>query len=389
MTGPALEHARGAADRSESSVLAQLLDPADPAVLEAAAAGERLVATMRVLFWGAIWTIPALTLVLVDSPPPEIPISLIAASFALLASIGVLRSVGHHDYRTGFAFATSTFDVSLISAVLVVVSLVGRPEVAVNSLVVWPIYLLVILTTTLRLDFRLCLFTGLLTLVEYLGFVIWVTQRFDLTGFEHRLDPGYGTVSWPIQIGRLVLQLVATALATGIIHQSRRLAHVSGTDRLTGLANRALFDERVAMEVARAGRVHSTFSLVFLDIDHFKRFNDQFGHEVGDVALRTLAAVIREQSRAGDTLARWGGEEFALVLPDADQSGAVQQVERIRARLAEIEGSGLPRDAQLTISAGVSEFPADGRDGKSLLLTADRRLLAAKRGGRNRVVAGP
>jgi diguanylate cyclase (GGDEF)-like protein len=162
-----------------------------------------------------------------------------------------------------------------------------------------------------------------------------------------------------------------------------RIAELARTDSLTGLPNRRAFDEALVREVARAGRSKVRFVLVFADVDHFKRVNDDFGHPVGDAVLAAVGGALRSALRPYDQAARYGGEELALLLPDTSlaQGGAV--AERVRAAVAAlaIVGCGRP----VTVSLGVAELrPAE--EPASLLRRADAALYAAKQAGRDRVV---
>jgi diguanylate cyclase (GGDEF)-like protein len=158
-------------------------------------------------------------------------------------------------------------------------------------------------------------------------------------------------------------------------------------DALTGLANRRAFDESLERAIAREDRQHGRFALLLMDIDHFKKLNDTYGHPAGDAALRNTASSLAQQLRKGDHAARYGGEEFAVILPGTDAAGALHLAERVRQG---VEASRLVFDGarlQVTVSLGVAVWPADGREADLLVAAADRALYAAKQGGRNRVVA--
>jgi diguanylate cyclase (GGDEF)-like protein len=157
-------------------------------------------------------------------------------------------------------------------------------------------------------------------------------------------------------------------------------------DGLTGLANRRHLDQELAGHLARADRAGGSVALILADLDDFKAVNDQHGHACGDAVLREFAALMNEVVREGDTAGRWGGEEFALVLPDADVDGAALVAERLRAALAEktiLSPEGVP--LHVTASVGVAAFPDSG--GRAALVdAADEALYRAKRAGKNRVV---
>lgn len=157
---------------------------------------------------------------------------------------------------------------------------------------------------------------------------------------------------------------------------------VSLTDTLTGVGNRRHFDETLATEVERAWRYGQRLSLVLLDIDNFKRVNDNWGHEAGDHVLRRVGALLRETLRRSDHVSRFGGEEFVVLMPGLGQDEAQVLAERIRGLLATLPMGKLPG---ITASFGVASLAPDER-GESLFARADAALYRAKAGGRNRVV---
>jgi diguanylate cyclase (GGDEF)-like protein len=166
-----------------------------------------------------------------------------------------------------------------------------------------------------------------------------------------------------------------------------RLAQLAVTDGLTGLYNHRHFHERLALEVERSQRSGLPLSLLMLDVDHFKQFNDSYGHPAGDEVLRQLARVLGDTRRANDVVARYGGEEFAVILVDTAKFTGAKVAERIRERVYGHDFSeAAARAGRIGVSIGVATFPDDGSDPESLLRAADAALYAAKRAGRNRVV---
>ena len=169
---------------------------------------------------------------------------------------------------------------------------------------------------------------------------------------------------------------------------SMDLRRISITDSLSGLLNRRYFEERLAEEIERAKRYGEPFSLIILDIDNFKQFNDTYGHLVGDEALRSTALGIRRCIRTIDIAARYGGEEFGIILPQAEKEDVGAIGERIRQEI-EQEGISLPGEekrARLTVSIGIAGYPADAVSQEDLIRRADRALYQAKALGKNRVV---
>ena len=163
-----------------------------------------------------------------------------------------------------------------------------------------------------------------------------------------------------------------------------KLQEVAKTDPITGLPNHRALVAWLDHELERAHRYQSRFSLLFMDIDHFKALNDTRVHSAGDDALREFGSVTRAALRDADVLGRWGGEEFVAILPETDPGGAIEVAERLRSQVADVtrEQSGGYR---LTCSIGVAHFPGDGSDRNSLIENADRAMYAAKRLGRNQV----
>ncbi|GJG85690.1 hypothetical protein tb265_08710 [Gemmatimonadetes bacterium T265] len=168
-----------------------------------------------------------------------------------------------------------------------------------------------------------------------------------------------------------------------------QVATIILTDPLSGCVNRRGFEQQLARELARAERAGAPLALLAVDVDHFKRVNDEFGHLAGDAVLREVGAVLRAGARAGDVVARVGGEEFLVVLPDTDAAGAAALAERVVAAAREHVYPGLPAGRRVTVSAGTAAVGrvTDLGIAEELKARADHALYAAKRGGRDRAVA--
>ena len=158
------------------------------------------------------------------------------------------------------------------------------------------------------------------------------------------------------------------------------------TDYLTGLANRRRFERQLEREVNRTQRYGHAFTLLMIDIDHFKRVNDTFGHNAGDLAIRSIGKVLQEGTRGIDLAARIGGEEFAVLLVETDQRGGEEVAERLRVAIGAM---ALPFGARVTASIGVAECPSCAQTSDGILTAADEALYEAKRSGRDRVVSKP
>jgi len=168
-----------------------------------------------------------------------------------------------------------------------------------------------------------------------------------------------------------------------------RLAKLAVTDGLTGLYNHRYFHERLARETDRAQRTGEPVTLLMIDVDHFKQYNDANGHQAGDGVLRTLAGLFGAGRRMNDVVARYGGEEFAIILSGTERRAGHLVAEYIRRRVAETRFAGgeTQPGGRLTISVGVGAAPTDAQDPLALIQVTDEALYRAKDAGRNRVVA--
>ena len=201
-----------------------------------------------------------------------------------------------------------------------------------------------------------------------------------------------GSLAVPVPWSVRAALLVAAAI-NGVLHAQRRrhsreLVARSFTDRLTGLHNYDYFAEAMRSELARVRRYGGCVTLVMLDLDRFKSFNDQHGHAAGNRLLNGVGQAITREKRDADIAARFGGEEFALLVPGRGTE-AVVVAERVRQAIADIPTGALHRNRMpdiVTASAGIATFPVDARDADELFEQADRALYEAKRRGRDRVV---
>jgi diguanylate cyclase (GGDEF)-like protein len=181
---------------------------------------------------------------------------------------------------------------------------------------------------------------------------------------------------------------VAVAIDNARLHAEVKL--MAMTDVVSGLANRRAFDEALYAEITRASRYSQPISLIILDLDSFKEYNDKWGHPAGDIRLKEIADLLRSNVRDPDMAARYGGEEFALILPNTSKGGAIRLAERLRVSAE----SSAPQKADdnypisgYTISLGVATYPDDATSVEELLLMADNAELMAKRLGKNQVYA--
>jgi diguanylate cyclase (GGDEF)-like protein len=200
---------------------------------------------------------------------------------------------------------------------------------------------------------------------------------------------GLGAVAFTLRIdGReravFLLQLRAES-------RNQRLTQLAGSDALTGVANRRSFDEGLERLWKEAFAQHRPLALIMIDVDHFKQFNDHYGHRAGDLCLQKVANAVQDCVRSGDIVARYGGEEFAVIVPEASPPRALTVAERILdgVRALRLRHDGLGADRIVTVSLGVASLiPRDADGMPSLVELADHFLYAAKNEGRNRLKAG-
>lgn len=222
------------------------------------------------------------------------------------------------------------------------------------------------------------------------------------TTVRHRRKDG--TTVWMEVSPRIVRDAITNEVTEAVIilrdvterkRLEERLTALAMTDGLTGLANRRAFDDVLEREWKRTLREGSQMSLLLLDVDHFKQFNDHYGHQVGDDCLRSVADAVKGVvRRETDTAARYGGEEIAVILPFTDSSGAIAIAEKVRQAIEDlrIDHSG-NTDADLIVTASIGVSTAIARQGgtikmpEGLLMSADHALYRAKHEGRNRIVS--
>ena len=218
------------------------------------------------------------------------------------------------------------------------------------------------------------------------GYIVMLTgegsDQAKLEGFQQGADD---YVTKPFMVDELIARIRAGVrivhLQKALIESNRRLEELSLTDSLTSLRNRRAFDERLEDAFEQARRYERPLSLILIDVDHFKPINDAFGHDTGDAVLRGVAELIADSTRQADFVARIGGEEFGVLLPETPLFEAMQVAEKIRARIAATPVATL----DVTVSLGVANaLHSSVRNTPELYHAADQALYRAKANGRNR-----
>jgi diguanylate cyclase (GGDEF)-like protein len=360
--------------------------PPDPALAAAGVEGEFVVARVRLLAMALLLLSPTWNLLRAPQEPIHrtgFAVTLAAALVALL----IWQQLSRGRWRAWIGFASSAFDVSMVTTALVTFLVVGSPLLALNSKVTFEMYFLAIVATSLRYDARICIAVGLLAISQYAALWAYAAHRYDLQ------SPAWVAAAGPYSpvdlSTRLILLGVALLLAVTIVRRAQRLLYLAARDRLTGLYNRGHFDRALSAAIDRVGRDGQPLSLAILDVDHFKRVNDVHGHLVGDRALQAIAERLGRSMRRTDLVARYGGEEFVILLPGTPPDAALFRIESLRQEVAAaplaLDDGGTLR---LDFSAGIAGLPVDeATTPEALLDLADARLLAAKRAGRGRCLA--
>jgi len=364
--------------------LRRLLARPDALMLELGAGGELLVSQMRAVLSMLLLLLPLIN-VLGGGKLEESMIGLLGAVFAIVMSqvwLALARQRGRYRW---LPWVTATYDVTSTTLVLALLAW-SSPVIGLNSMVVWAFYLVGICMTALRNDGRLTLYTGMLAVLQYGLLSACIFALVDSPDQLASID--YGTATPGNQVQRLVLMAMVTGIAATIVYRMQRLVDMSGTDGLTGLPNRTWLVHHFPTMLDATRGQGGSLSVCLIDLDYFKRINDEVGHLAGDRALRHVVDALNQKMEDGDWLARLGGEEFALLLP-LPIGRAWERLETMRRAVASQPFSPEhgAEPMRLTFSAGIASWPQDGADLSQLLRRADLRLRHAKQEGRNRVLA--
>ncbi|WP_330946687.1 GGDEF domain-containing protein [Thermomonas sp. LB-4] len=365
----------------------QLRAPPDALMLELGAGGELLVAKVRAALSLALLLLPLVNIVTGEYMPTEGIAGMFGVILAVAASQVLLLLARQQRRFRWLPWVTTSYDVSLTTFVLALLA-PSSLAASLNSMVVWAFYLVAVCMTALRNDGRLTLYTGALAMLQYAALAAAV---FALAQTPEQLaSADYGTARVSNVLQRVLLIAIVTAITAAVVYRMQRLVELSGTDGLTGLPNRTLLVHHFPALLDGAREQGGSLALGLINLDFFRRINDEAGHATGDRALRHAAGVLREGLEPGDLLVRLGGEEFVLLMP-LPAGRAWERLEALRRDLATrpfVADADADADLlRITFSAGLASCPQDGADLSQLMRRADLRLSQAKLEGRNRVVA--
>ena len=238
------------------------------------------------------------------------------------------------------------------------------------------LYILVIIVSALTLGKIITFLEFLLITAVYffLGQTSYATSTFNFVDFGEVM-----ILFGPI----LLVGYITSLLAADVDYAREELIQLSDTDELTGLKNRRAFNSTLSMEVKKAIRYERPFAIVMLDADYLKQVNDQYGHDVGDKLIISLSQVMKDSLRETDLLARYGGDEFVIMLPDTSDAKAYDVAERIRLAVENTSINAGGNRVSSTLSIGLACFPVDSENIEEITQKADKALYASKHRGRN------
>ncbi|WP_342807189.1 GGDEF domain-containing protein [Alteromonas sp. M12] len=287
-----------------------------------------------------------------------------------LFSFLVWRQIGN---TTNFQFWVISYLFPFFSIMMYALSVPGSSQ----SIFVWILTIPVI---------------SYLLLGKKIGFyfsIVFMTLGISIFHLKFMTDdiPLSITVSLNVILSGVLMIALAHVYERNREKNEERLMQLAGTDKLTGLANRMKLIDVYASASEYAKRHNVPLTIVLFDLDYFKKINDLYGHHVGDAALCFVADFLKKHTRKSDLLARFGGEEFALIMLASKPKDSFQQVDSLRKKLMNKPFIYNKKEINITLSAGISYLGVDGTDLDDLLVKADERLYFAKENGRNRVVA--
>jgi diguanylate cyclase (GGDEF)-like protein len=357
--------------------------PREPELLNAGRAGEIVIAKARLVVF-ALLLPPSIATCLRNPSEPSGWLGIATAIVCIAIGLEVLRRARAGNITRTLQVVSTVLDISLITGYHALLFMAGEIGMVLQSRVTFALYPIAIIGAALRYDGQLVRLAGVVAGLQYLAIVAWAHAAERINAVAPNF---YGDSTVAGQVEELFILLMATVVGSILVERARELRLSGIRDPLTKLANRSYFAERFEAELQSSMTLRGTAAVAMLDIDHFKSVNDTYGHDAGDAVLRHVAVEMRKSLRAGDLVARLGGEEFALFLGDTTPESARGRLDSLRVALAQGEVTSGDRRIRITVSIGIAMSPDDGLDTQALLLAADARLLLGKRSGRNIVVA--
>jgi diguanylate cyclase (GGDEF)-like protein len=313
------------------------------------------------------------------------PNSYFLSSVNLIISISTALALYSLIVKKSFYFS-AYFVTTLLFVFLVVFSyFAGNQSFGLIWTICYPLFVIPILGIRKGM-IMVCLFYSIIIPMAYLGIGEWDYGFWDIKGLVRFTIATLGVV-----YTTCFFELSANSAYKTIQEiREKEKAHLialeklSVTDQLTGLRNRRYFDDHFAIERKRAKRYNKALSLIMIDIDNFKKINDAYGHQVGDSVLQSFSNLLQENVRPSDTISRWGGEEFIILLPSTSSENAIVVAQKIQSAVNLYHFSEV---GNLTASFGVSNVEPNSNSNRDSVNQADQALYEAKKQGRNRVVA--
>jgi diguanylate cyclase (GGDEF)-like protein len=271
-------------------------------------------------------------------------------------------------------------DASLISAVLLGFMVAGRGIVATNSQVTFLVYFLLMALIARRYDVRLAVFGAIVILSEYLMVILIGYSSFAIPSISP--DSVYGSFNWLNQVGRALILGFSALIMINTVINARRLREQSIRDPMLGIFNRRYFEEVLALEFKYSRELDKPLTVVMMDLDHFKAYNDRHGHLKGDKVLVAVADFLLRNLRRNDVLARFGGDEFVFLLLETPPEGAGVMLMRLQDQMRRwLEGVLEIQEPATSFSFGVAGLSAADTQPSQLIARADQHLYRAKAAG--------
>lgn len=345
---------------------------------------EHMLGRLRVLVVALLTVLPTYRFLTGGFSDPIYRWSFTLNTTIFLAAVGLVLLHRRLRYAPWQGQLSAVLDVTLVTLILLVFTAVAGHESGMFNRNTWPVYCVALMAAGLRLDYRAVVYAAIAAFVGYSTVIAASLLHPSASIFP---ADQIGRLLFD-QLNRFVVLFISMLVALAVVRVCVRLVELASLDGVTLALNRTAFDTVLRLEVERARREGEPFALVIIDLDDLKHVNDEYGHARGDEALRLLSRRLSAVLRKSDVIARFGGDEFTILMPKARAADAERRLQELRVSLAEhgltIGSTYVP----LRITAGIACFPEDGTEELTLHDVADSRLIAGKRAGRDRVI-GP